>query len=92
MTHLEEYQPIAPGGSTGGYSGQEFTSESLNFSTAKSVNIILCRITASLGSLFGCVDVHVTNNLGDGSVRADIILNCIDRNYEQSEDGSRQTG
>ena len=85
---------MTPGVSTGGFSGQESTSEfgSLSFLTILNFNFCLCRITASLGSLFGFVDVHVTNDLGDGSVRADIVLNCIDRNYEQAQDSSRQTG
>ena len=92
--YLEEYSPMVLGGSTGDFSGQESTSEfgSLSFLTLLNLNIFLCRITAILGSLSGFVDVHVTNDLGDGSVRADIVLNCIDRNYEQIQDSSRQTG
>ncbi len=92
--YLKEYSPMVLGVSTGGFSGQESTSEfgSLSILTLLNLNIFLCRITAILGSQFGCVDVHVTNDLGDGSVRADIVLNCIDRNYEQIQDSSRQTG
>ena len=55
-------------------------------------NIFNSRISARKGALCGSIDVYVSRHLGDGSVRADIILDCDDPDYEKNETASRQTG